>query len=98
MEVAMPDSTRKRRPRKDADRPVGQPGVDPSPCRVAATCAGTMPHARSNRSMRSTSSGSRRKSNTCKSSRMWPASVVPVRGTKLTSTANRKTIWPMVRP
>src|SRR5262249_32472126 len=39
------------------------------------------------RSMSSTSSGARRKSNTSRSSRMWPASVVPVRATMPTSRA-----------
>ena len=57
--------------------------------------ANLQPHSRS---IRSTSSGSRRKSKTSRSARMWSASVVPVRGTMPTSRANRKTIWLTVRP
>ena len=48
-------------------------------------------HVTASRSMRSASSGSNRKANTSRSSRMWPPSVVPVRGTMPASRANRKT-------
>lgn len=68
-------------------RPEGGPELDH-----------TTLHARSSCSMRSTSVASRRKSNTSRSSRTWPASVVPVRGTMPTSRANRKTTWLTVRP